>query len=135
MTGFRLKRGRIQASGAENGSEWRISTSSAWIDCRLWQILTKSIENEPFSSPRRLQIRRVTAVFRLKRGRIQASGAENGSELKIWMRSIRIYCRLLQILAKSDGIWPEMAKKTRLGRRNVRREVAKAMICRICWIC
>ena len=76
---------------------------SAGVNGRLGAILAKSGGNELFFDPRRLHIRRVTAVFRLKRGRIQASGAENGSELKIWMRSIRIYGRLLQILAKSDG--------------------------------
>ena len=78
---FRLKRGRIQASGAENASGFRISMRSARIHGGSLQILAKPAGIDAFSSPCRLHIRRVTAVVRLKRGLIQASGAENGSEL------------------------------------------------------
>ena len=82
----------------------------AWIYGRLWQILAASLENDTCLSLQRMHVRRVCDVFRLKRGQDQAFGVENGSGSRISMRSAGIYGRLLQILAESDDIWPEMTR-------------------------
>ena len=79
---------------------------SAGVNGRLGAILVKSGGNELCFGQCRLHFRRVTAVFRFKRGHIQASGAENGSGLRISMRSAWICGGLLHFFAKSGEIWP-----------------------------
>ena len=70
---------------------------------QVMQILAKSYGHGACSSLQRLHIKRVMAdSFRLKRGRIQASGAQNASGLRISMRSARIHRGSWQVPAKSD---------------------------------
>ena len=66
-----------------------------------------------YVEPHRLRVRRVIAAFRAKRGQIQASGAENVSELRISMRSIWIYGRFGQILAKYGLFLAGKCKKSK----------------------
>ena len=76
---FRLKQSHIQASGAENGSGCRIRRDLLGNNARSQKILEDARGNTSFQKPRLHHLRRSPEVLRLKRGLIQASGAENGS--------------------------------------------------------